>query len=91
MSGITKGSVVWTTPITFVATANVAMLLGLCRFCDIDPKHSTCAQGGESEKSRHTPNYLVVVHFGGNPFEMKKIFKLSKRMGLKLLKTLPTH
>ena len=39
VSGITKGSVVWTTPITFVATANVAMLLGAkLDFVDIDPK-----------------------------------------------------
>ena len=90
VSGITKGSVVWTTPITFVATANVAMLLGAkLDFVDIDPKTlNLCPRSLEEKLKKNQttpPNYLVVVHFGGNPCEMKKIFKLSKAYGFKII------
>ena len=90
VSGITEGSLVWTTPITFVATANIAMLLGAkLDFVDIDAQTlNLCPRRLEEKlKKKHTrpPDYLVVVHFGGNPCEMKEIFKLSKQYGFKII------
>lgn len=90
VSGITKGSVVWTTPITFVATANMAVLLGAkVDFVDINPQTlNLCPKTLEEKlKKNHTsmPDFVVVVHFGGSPCEMKGIYKLSKKYKFKII------
>ena len=37
------------------------------------------------KKNQNALNYLIVVHFGGNPCEMKEIFELSKQYGFKII------
>lgn len=86
--GITKGSIVWTTPITFVATANAAIMLGAdVEFIDIDPNtYNICIEDlrnrlMEASKTGTLPDLVVPVHLAGEPCDMKTIHALAKLYG----------
>ena len=90
--GVKRNSLVWTSPITFVATSNAALQLGAnVDFVDIDPDTlNICLSKLEeklrcSVKNNKKPDFLTVVHFGGNPCDMKEIFNLSKKYGFKII------
>ena len=92
INGIQKGNLVWTTPITFVATSNTALHFGAkIDFVDIDPETlNICPillerKLKKAEFDSMLPDFLTVVHFGGNPCDMKKIFDLSKKYDFKIL------
>lgn len=83
--GVKTGSLIWTTPITFVATANAACILGAeVDFVDIDKNtYNLCPQALE-EKLIHAarigklPDVIVPVHLAGEPCDMSRIRELSK-------------
>jgi dTDP-4-amino-4,6-dideoxygalactose transaminase len=90
--GIKEGSLVWTTPITFVATANAALYCGAdVDFVDIDPiTANICINSLEQKlelasKAGKLPALLAVVHFAGNPVDIIKIKRLSDKYGFKIL------
>ncbi len=90
--GIDNNSVLWTSPITFVATSNAALQLGAkIDFVDIDPDTLNICPKKLEKKLSHvagthdSPGFLTVVHFGGNPCDMKEIFKLSKKYKFKVI------
>ncbi len=90
--GIKKNSIVWTTPLTFVATANTAIHFGAkIDFVDIDPATLNICPSllkkklKEAKNSSNLPDFLTVVHFGGNPCDMDKIFELSKKYKFKII------
>ncbi|MEY4590967.1 MAG: UDP-4-amino-4,6-dideoxy-N-acetyl-beta-L-altrosamine transaminase [Pseudomonadota bacterium] len=71
----------WTSPISFVASANCGIYLGAkINFVDIDPlTRNICPQKlAEKLKSARPPKVLVVVHFGGISCDMKAIFALAQ-------------
>lgn len=83
---------IWTSPNTFVASANCARYCGAkVDFVDIDPK--TYNMSIEeltkklilAEKKGRLPKIIIPVHFAGQPCEMLKIYKLSKRYGFKII------
>ena len=83
---VTSGDVVWTSPNTFVASANSALYCGATiDFVDIDPKTyniSIEALGKKlqaAKKNACLPKVLIVVHFAGQSCEMKKIKALSEQ------------
>ncbi|WP_201576113.1 UDP-4-amino-4,6-dideoxy-N-acetyl-beta-L-altrosamine transaminase [Psychrobacter okhotskensis] len=87
-----KGDIVWTTPITFVASANCALYCGATvDFVDIDPKTynlSTQAlkQKLEAAKERgQLPKVVIPVHLCGQPCDMKGIFGLSEEYGFSII------
>lgn len=91
--GIGNNDVVWTVPITFVATANAALYCGATiDFVDIDPK-TWCMSPKKLEKKlkycvlnkKRLPSLLIVVHLGGQSCEMEKIFKLSVKYNFKVI------
>ena len=89
--GINNKSRVWTTPITFVATSNAALMCGASiDFVDIDKETANiCPLKLENklmiaEKKGETPDLVVVVHLGGYSSDMKSIWNLSKNIILKL-------
>jgi UDP-4-amino-4,6-dideoxy-N-acetyl-beta-L-altrosamine transaminase len=83
--GVGKGDVVWTTPITFVASANCALYCGAdVDFVDIDPKTYNLSSKLLSQKLAHAkqnnlplPKVVIPVHLCGQPCEMDKIYALS--------------
>ena len=92
VNGIQNGNLVWTTPITFVATSNAALHFGAkIDFVDIDPETlNICpflleAKLKKAELFSNLPDFLTVVHFGGNPCDMKKIYDLSIKYGFKII------
>lgn len=91
--GVGKGDVVWTTPITFVASANCALYCGAdIDFVDINcDTYNLCADKLE-QKLIHTkannlllPRVVIPVHLCGQPCEMDKIHKLSKEYGFSII------
>ena len=89
---VRKGDIVWTTPITFVASANCALYCGATvDFVDIDPKTynlSTQALKQKLEAAKEKgqlPKVVIPVHLCGQPCDMKGIFRLSKKYGFSII------
>ena len=90
--GLTCGDILWTTPNSFVASANCALYCGaMVDFVDIDmTTFNMCPkkleEKLESAKSDNSlPKVLVVVHFAGQPCDMKKISDLAARYNFKII------
>ena len=90
--GVGPGDWVWTSPNTFVASANCALYCGAkVDFVDIDPR--TCNISVErlaekleqSKAKRLLPKVVIPVHFAGQPCEMPAIHRLSKEYGFKIV------
>lgn len=90
--GLGDGDWLWTTPITFVASANCGLYCGAqVDFVDIDPAtYNLCPKALEqklitAEKAGKLPKILVPVHFSGQPCDMQAIHKLSQKYGFKII------
>ncbi len=90
--GVGKGDIVWTTPITFVASANCALYCGAqIDFVDIDPCTYNISIERLAEKLAHArkigklPNILIPVHLCGQPCDMAGIHTLSQQYGFKII------
>src|SRR5581483_7332258 len=89
--GVGPGDRVWTTPNSFVASANCASYCGATvDFVDIDPHTYNLSAARLEEKLAATdraklPKALVVVHFGGFPCEMERIASISRRHGIAIV------
>jgi UDP-4-amino-4,6-dideoxy-N-acetyl-beta-L-altrosamine transaminase len=90
--GVGKGDIVWTTPITFVASANCALYCGATvDFVDIDPHTYNLSVDRLrekltlAEKSGKLPKVLIPVHLCGQPCDMESIFALSQKYGFKII------
>ena len=90
--GLGAGERLWTSPITFVASANCALYCGAeVDFVDIDPRtYNLCAEALErklleAEKQGVLPKVLVVVHLCGQPCDMQAIHVLAQRFGFKVI------
>ncbi|AHL32974.1 spore coat protein [Pseudomonas brassicacearum] len=90
--GLGPGDRLWTTPITFVASANCGLYCGAeVDFVDIDPHtYNLCPQALERklERAEHEgklPKVVVSVHLCGQPCDMQAIRTLSRRYGFKVI------
>jgi len=91
--GVGKGDVVWTTPITFVASANCALYCGAdIDFVDIDTKTYNLSPELLESKLLHAkknnlplPKVVIPVHLCGQPCEMDKIHALSVEYGFSII------
>ena len=90
--GLGPGDRLWTTPITFVASANCALYCGAeVDFVDIDPRtYNLCTQAlalklEQAEREGTLPKVLVPVHLCGQPCDMQAIHALSQRYGFKII------
>ena len=90
--GLGKGDELWTSPNTFVASANCALYCGAqVDFVDIDPKtYNICPEKLEhrlakAKKLGKLPKVIVAVHLCGQSCDMKTIYKLSKIYGFKII------
>lgn len=84
-----EGGLVWTTPNTFVATANCARYCGAdVGFVDIDAAtYNLCPVELERqlqstvEKGEKLPDIVIAVHFAGQSCDMQSIDRLAKQYG----------
>ena len=91
--GVGKGDVVWTTPITFVASANCALYCEAdVDFVDIDPSTYNLSAENLKKKLQHTkennlplPKVVIPVHLCGQPCEMDKIHALGQEYGFAIV------
>jgi UDP-4-amino-4,6-dideoxy-N-acetyl-beta-L-altrosamine transaminase len=86
------GDWLWTSPNTFVASANCALYCGAqVDFVDTDPRtYNLCPQALEAklieaEKAGKLPKIVVPVHLCGQPCDMAAIHALSLRFGFKII------
>ena len=86
--GLGKGDWLWTTPITFVASANCGLYCGASiDFVDIDPKtynisvERLAEQLEIAQQENRLPKVVIPVHLTGQICEMDKIRELSKQYG----------
>lgn len=90
--GLGEGDWLWTTPITFVASANCGLYCGAqVDFVDIDPvTYNLCPKELEkkliaAEKTGKLPKVVVPVHFSGQPCDMQAIHQLAQTYGFKII------
>ena len=90
--GVGKGDTVWTSPITFVASANCALYCGArVDFVDIDPRTYNISVERLAEKLAHAeklgglPKVVIPVHLCGQACDMAAIHALSQRYGFKII------
>ena len=90
--GVGKGDSVWTTPTTFVASANCALYCGaMVDFVDIDPRTYNMSVERLAEKlavaesAGKLPKVVIPVHLCGQPCDMAGIHKLGQQYGFKII------
>ncbi|PLA74886.1 UDP-4-amino-4,6-dideoxy-N-acetyl-beta-L-altrosamine transaminase [Hydrogenovibrio sp. SC-1] len=90
--GVSNGDWVWTSPNTFVASANCARYCGAeVDFVDIDPQTYNMSVSALKEKllvaEQHgkLPKVVIPVHFAGQPCDMKAIYQLSQQFGFAII------
>ncbi|MGL5524978.1 MAG: UDP-4-amino-4,6-dideoxy-N-acetyl-beta-L-altrosamine transaminase [Aeromonas veronii] len=83
---------VWTSPISFVASANCALYCGAqVDFVDIEPDTGNmCAMELErkliaAKAEGKLPKVVIPVHFAGLPCDMKEIHRLGQEYGFRLI------
>ena len=90
--GLKQGRLLWTTPITFVASANCGLYCGAdVDFVDIDPvswnmdPSALAAKLERAARNGRLPDIVVAVHFTGQSCEMESIRSLSHQYGFKII------
>jgi UDP-4-amino-4,6-dideoxy-N-acetyl-beta-L-altrosamine transaminase len=90
--GLGEGDWLWTSPVTFVASANCGLYCGAkVDFVDIDPQtYNLCpkalaAKLELADREGRLPKVLVAVHLCGQPCDMEAIHKLGQRYGFRII------
>lgn len=90
--GVGPGDRVWTSPNTFVATANCARYCGAAvDFVDIDPTtynlslQALALKLEQAERALALPKVVIPVHFAGLPCDMAAIHALAQRYGFRVI------
>lgn len=90
--GVGPGSRVWTSPNSFLASANCALYCGATiDFVDIDPATRNLGSAALAEKlalaerSGTLPDLLIPVHFAGLPCDLRELRALADRYGFRIL------
>ncbi len=86
------GDRLWTTPNTFVASANCALYCGASvDFVDIDARTLNLSVDvladklDKAERDGRLPKFVVPVHFAGQPCDMAAIADLARRYGFRVV------
>lgn len=87
--GVNHDSLVWTSPNSFVASANCALYEGAkIDFVDIDEKsYNICPSKIEDKikKGGISPDVIVVVDYAGQPCDLKEIRDLAKKYNFRII------
>ncbi len=86
------GDRLWTSPNTFVASANCGLYCGAqVDFVDIDPRtYNLCPNAlarklEQAESEGRLPKVVVPVHFAGQPCDMAAIHALAREYGFRII------
>lgn len=90
--GLEEGDYLWTSPVTFVASANCGLYCGArVDFVDIDPRtYNLCPDALEQKLIRaksegRLPKVVVPVHLCGQACDMERIKQLSDDYGFRII------
>jgi UDP-4-amino-4,6-dideoxy-N-acetyl-beta-L-altrosamine transaminase len=90
--GLGPGDVLWTSPNTFLASANCARYCGAnVDFVDIDPRtYNLCPEAlgeklAQATKDGRLPKILVAVHFAGQSCAMREVRALTEQHGVRVI------
>jgi len=90
--GLGSNDTLWTSPNTFVASANCALYCGASvDFVDIDPRtYNLCVDQLElklieAQRNNKLPKIVVPVHFAGQSCDMKRIYALGQQYGFRIV------
>lgn len=90
--GVTNDDYVWTSPNTFIASANCARYCGAhVDFIDINPRtYNLCTDKLEAKLARAKitntlPKVVIPVHFAGQSCDMKALHQLSQEYGFRII------
>lgn len=87
--GLGAGGLLWTSPISFVASANCARYCGAdVDFVDIDRATGNMSVAALREKLKHAeriPDIVVPVHMTGLPCDIEGIAQLAEEYGFRVL------
>jgi UDP-4-amino-4,6-dideoxy-N-acetyl-beta-L-altrosamine transaminase len=90
--GLGEGDSLWTSPNTFVASANCGLYCGAAvDFVDIDPlTYNLCADKLEqkliqAKADNNLPKIVIPVHFAGQSCDMQRIHQLSQEYGFSII------
>ena len=87
--GVGEGDMVWTSPNTFVASANCARYCGAeVDFVDINPATGNLSVAALEQKlasATRPPAVLIAVHFAGQSCEMAALKSLADRYGFSII------
>ena len=90
--GVSEGDLVWTSPISFVASANCALYCGAdIDFVDVDVATSNISISALTNKleaaARHgkLPKVVIPVHMGGLSCDMKALADLANRFQFRII------
>jgi len=90
--GVGPGDIVWTSPITFVASANCALYCGAkVDFVDIDPRTFNMSPEAlqrkleQAQKNGELPKVVIPVHMCGQSCDMAAIHELSRQYGFRII------
>lgn len=86
------GDIVWTSPVTFVASANCALYCGAqVDFVDIDSRtYNMCPAALEkklvaAEREGRLPKVVIPVHLTGQAADLDAIHRLARRFGFRVV------
>lgn len=90
--GVGAGDLVWTSPVTFIASANCARYCGAdVDFVDIDPVtlnmsvEALADKLAVAERLGRLPKVVIPVHFTGRSCDMRAIGELGLRYGFRII------
>ena len=88
-AGLEAGDMLWTSPVTFVASANCARYCGAdVDFVDIDARTYNMSVETLEDKlcsAKHLPKIVVPVHLAGQSCDMKRIYELAQEYGFMVM------
>jgi UDP-4-amino-4,6-dideoxy-N-acetyl-beta-L-altrosamine transaminase len=90
--GLREGGLLWTSPISFVASSNCALYCGAdVDFVDIDSRTLNISTGHLQEKLERAnadgrlPDIVVIVDFAGRPCQLSEIAQLARKYGFRIV------
>jgi len=90
--GLGSGDILWTSPITFVASVNCALYCGASiDFVDVEPNTGLMdikkleEKLVNAEQNGKLPKIVIPVHFAGQPCDMEEVYRLSQKYGFNII------
>jgi len=90
--GVTTGDIVWTTPISFVASSNCVLYCGAdVDFVDVEPNTGLMSISALTKKlalakkENKLPKVIIPVHLAGHSCDMEAIYQLAQQYHFKII------